>query len=63
MKMVFRLLAGVLAVGLIGASVGVSVSAFRHYYHKYSDEEGLKSAYVQEVVIVEDETKKRRGKK
>lgn len=61
--MVFRMIASVLAVGLVGVSVGASVSAFKHYYHKHSDSEGLRSAYVQEVVVVEDETKQRRGKK
>jgi hypothetical protein len=51
------------AVGLIGFTAGMSVSGFRHYYYRYADGKDLRTNYVQEVVVVEDETKKRRGKK
>ena len=45
---------------------GVAHSSYRHYFRRYADEEDLrnKDGSVQEVVIVDDETKKsRRGKK
>lgn len=50
-------------VGLVGFAAGMSASGFRHYYYRYADGEDLRTNNVQEVVIVEDETKKRRGKK
>ncbi len=49
-------------VGLVGFTVGMSESGWRHYYHRYADGVDLRTRHVQEVAIVEDETK-RRGKK
>jgi hypothetical protein len=43
--------------------VGVAVSSFRHYYHRFADEEDLKMIDQREVVIVDDLTKKTRGRK
>jgi hypothetical protein len=43
--------------------VGVAVSSFRHYYHRFADEEDLRMIEQREVVIVEDKNKKTRGKK
>ena len=41
-----------------GFLVGIAHSSFRHYYRRYSDEEGMKQrGPVQEVCIVEDQTK------
>lgn len=61
--MIVRMLMMTVAVGLIGFTAGMSVSGFRHYYYRYADGKDLRTNYVQEVVVVEDETKKRRGKK
>ena len=43
--------------------IGVAVSSFRHYYHRFADEEDLKMIDQREVVIVDDLTKKTRGRK
>ena len=43
--------------------VGVAVSSFRHYYHRFADEEDLRMIEHREVVILEDKNKKTRGKK
>ncbi len=54
---------GIMSVALTGFFAGVAESSFRHYQRKYSESEDLKSGDVQEVVIIEDETKKSGGKK
>ena len=54
---------GIMSVALTGFFAGVAESSFRHYQRKYSESEDLKSGDVQEVVIIEDETKKTGGKK
>ena len=47
-----------------GAVIGIIDSSFRHYYRRYADLEDLRQkGPVQEVIIIEDETKTRRGKK
>ena len=52
-------------LALVGGTVlGMVDSSFRHYYKRYADLEDLRQkGPVQEVVIIEDETKKGRGKK
>ena len=52
-----------MTVALTGFFAGIAESSFRHYQRKYSDSEDLISGDVQEVVIIEDESKKSRGKK
>jgi len=48
----------------VGLVAGVGVSSFKHYYRKYADPVDLRNENIQEVVIIEDETKKsRRNKK
>jgi hypothetical protein len=54
---------GIMTVALTGFFAGIAESSFRHYQRKYSESEDLISGDVQEVVIVEDESKKSRGKK
>jgi len=49
---------------LVGFVAGVGISSFKHYYKRYADPIDLRDVPIQEVVIVEDETKKsRRNKK
>ena len=43
--------------------IGVSHSAFKHYYNRYADTEDLNDGTITQVKIVSDETKKKRGKK
>jgi len=47
---------------ITGLMAGVAVSSFRHYYHRFADEEDLRMNEYREVVIIEDLTKKRRKK-
>ena len=54
---------GIMTVALTGFFAGIAESSFRHYQRKYSDSEDLISGDVQEVVIIEDKSKKSRGKK
>ncbi len=42
---------------------GVAVSSFRHYYHRYAEEQDRALVDLREVVIVEDRTKTTRRKK
>ena len=46
----------------LAVGAGAAASAFFHYYRKYADGVDLRMPFVQEVVITEDETKKRRKK-
>ena len=48
---------------MIGFAMGISHASFKHYYRKFSDEEDLLSTDIIEVSIVEDKSKKSRGKK
>ncbi len=42
---------------------GVAVSSFRHYYHRFAEEQDRALVDHREVVIVEDRTKTTRRKK
>ncbi len=42
---------------------GVAVSSFRHYYHRFAEEQDRALVDLREVVIVEDRTKTTRRKK
>ena len=49
---------------LVGSLMaGVAVSSFRHYYHRFAEEQDRGLVDRREVVIVEDRTKTTRGKK
>ncbi|MDP7043048.1 MAG: hypothetical protein QF807_03425 [Candidatus Thalassarchaeaceae archaeon] len=64
--MIQRMFAGTALAAASFFVAGVAHSSYRHYFRRYADEEDLrnKDGSVQEVVIVDDETKKsRRGKK
>ena len=52
--------ASVLAGSLMA---GVAVSSFRHYYHRFAEEQDRALVDLREVVIVEDRTKTTRRKK
>tara|TARA_B100001115_G_C15519771_1_gene246461 strand:- start:345 stop:530 length:186 start_codon:yes stop_codon:yes gene_type:complete len=43
--------------------IGVSHSAFKHYYNRYADTEDLNDGTITQVKIVSDETKKKGRKK
>ena len=45
-----------------GLMAGVAVSSFRHYYHRYADQEDLRMNEYREVIIIDDLTKNRRKK-
>ena len=62
-KMIGRIL-GMAAVGtMVGFAIGISHASFKHYYRRFAEEEDLLSTDIIEVSIVEDKTKKSRGKK
>ena len=61
--MLGRMLVGVVGVVAIGFVAGIAHSGFKHYYEKYADDEDLNDGSIQKVSIVNDETKKSRGKK
>ncbi|DAC49252.1 MAG TPA: hypothetical protein HA340_05600 [Candidatus Thalassarchaeaceae archaeon] len=65
MKMIQNMFAGTVLAMAGGFVLGVAHSSFRHYYHRYADEQDLRNhdGQIQEVVIVADETKKTRGSK
>jgi hypothetical protein len=49
---------------LVGSLMaGVAVSSFRHYYHRFAEEQDRGLVDRREVVIVEDRTKTTRRKK
>ena len=43
--------------------IGVSHSAFKHYYNRFAEEEDLNDGTITQVSIVSDETKKKGRKK
>ena len=43
--------------------IGVSHSAFKHYYKRFADTEDLNDGTITQVTIVSDETKKKGRKK
>ncbi len=61
--MIGKMLIGV--VGIVAATfvIGVAHSGFKHYYEKYAEDEDMNNGSIQKVSIVNDETKKTRGKK
>ena len=65
MKMIQNMFAGTVIAMASGFVLGVAHSSFRHYFHRYADEQDLRNydGQIQEVVIVDDETKNKRGKK
>ena len=59
-----KMFAGTILALVGGTVLGMVDSSFRHYYTRYADLEDLRQkGQVQEVIIIEDETKKGRGKK
>ena len=46
-----------------GIMAGVAVSSFKHYYNRYADDMDRVHFGRKEVIIVEDQTKKTRGRK
>jgi hypothetical protein len=62
--MIGRMLTGSMLALAGGFVTGVAHSSYRHYYHRYADEQDLvQRGPMQEVVVVRDLTKKRRGSK
>jgi hypothetical protein len=53
----------ILAPLMGGLMAGVAVSSFRHYYHRYADEEDLRMNEYRKVIIIDDLSKKDRRKK
>lgn len=52
------------SVALAGFLVGVADSSYRHYFLRYADDnDRLDIGMIQEVSIVNDETKSKRGRK
>ena len=43
--------------------IGVSHSAFKHYYNRFAEEEDLNDGTITQVSFVSDETKKKGRKK
>ena len=55
---------GRIALGLTtGVMLGVAVSSFKHYYNRYAEDMDRVLLERREVIIVEDQTKKTRGRK
>ena len=55
---------GRIALGLTsGVMLGVAISSFKHYYNRYADDMDRVLLERREVIIVEDKTKKTRGRK
>ena len=57
------MLAKIMAPLMSGLMAGVAVSSFRHYYHRYANQEDLRMNEYREVIIIDDLTKNNRRKK
>ena len=57
------MLAKIMASLMSGLMAGVAVSSFRHYYHRYADQEDLRMNEYRKVIIIDDLTKNNRRKK
>ena len=42
---------------------GAAASGFKHYYNKFAEEEDLNDGTINNVIIVDDKTKKTKGRK
>ena len=59
-----KMFAGTILALVGGTVLGMVDSSFRHYYKRYADLEDLRQkGSIQEVIIIEDEREKGRGKK
>ncbi|MEL0101176.1 MAG: hypothetical protein VW862_05705 [Euryarchaeota archaeon] len=61
--MIGRMLMLSISVAIGSFVAGATTSGFKHYYQRFAEEEDMNDGKIQKVSLVNDSTKKPRGKK